>query len=73
MPEGFWAAVRMMSSAALPAALFGLGGVLYRYRPEGEARAIAMCCCISLLLHPAVTFGLGKLFALSVARCARPW
>ncbi|WP_313349879.1 AEC family transporter [Paracoccus sp. (in: a-proteobacteria)] len=67
MPEGFWAAVSMMSSAALPAALFGLGGVLYRYRPEGEVRAIAMCCCISLLLHPAVTFGLGKLFALSVA------
>ncbi|SMG09484.1 AEC family transporter [Paracoccus sp. J56] len=67
MPDGFWAAVTMMSSAALPAALFGLGGILYRYRPEGEMRAIALCCFGSLLLHPAVTFGLGKLFALSIA------
>ncbi|WP_199260141.1 AEC family transporter [Paracoccus binzhouensis] len=67
MPEGFWGAARMMSSAALPAALFGLGGILYRYRPEGEARAIALCCAASLLLHPAVTFGLSKLFGLGVA------
>ncbi|RDW12280.1 AEC family transporter [Paracoccus thiocyanatus] len=67
LPQGFWAAVKMMSNAALPAALFGLGGVLYRYRPEGEARAIALCCGASLLLHPAVTFGLGKLFALNLA------
>ncbi|MBP8931225.1 MAG: AEC family transporter, partial [Paracoccus sp.] len=63
----FWAAVKMMASAALPAALFALGGVLYRYRPEGEARAIVLCCVASLLLHPGVTFGLGKLFGLSVA------
>ncbi len=67
MPEGFWGAVDMMSRAALPAALFGLGGVLYRYRPEGEMRAILICCIASLILHPVVTFGLGKLFGLSVA------
>lgn len=66
MPEGFWGAVEMMASAALPAALFGLGGVLYRYRPEGEMRAILMCCAASLILHPVVTFGLGKLFGLSM-------
>ena len=29
----------MMARAALPAALFGLGGVLTRYRPEGDMRA----------------------------------
>jgi malonate transporter len=34
-------AVKMMASAALPSALFALGGILYRYRPEGETRAIA--------------------------------
>lgn len=68
MPEGFWGAVKMMASAALPAALFGLGGVLYRYRPEGEMRAIALCCLASLILHPAVTFGLGKVFGLDVAQ-----
>lgn len=68
MPQGFWGAVDMMSRAALPAALFGLGGVLYRYRPEGEMRAIALCCGASLLLHPAIAFGLGKLFGLDVAQ-----
>lgn len=67
MPESFWAAVGMISSAALPAALFGLGGILYRYRPEGDKSAIAMCCAISLILHPAIVFGLGSAFGLDVA------
>lgn len=64
MPEGFWAASDMMARAALPAALFGLGGVLHRYRPEGDSTAIAICCACSLVLHPTVTFGLGHLFHL---------
>lgn len=64
MPEGFWAAADMMARAALPSALFGLGGVLYRYRPEGDATAIAMCCICSLVIHPATTFALGSLFEL---------
>ncbi len=57
-------ALDLMVRAALPAALFGLGGVLVRYRPEGDARAIAFVCAISLVLHPAVTWGLGRAFAL---------
>ncbi|MBT8412168.1 MAG: AEC family transporter [Octadecabacter sp.] len=52
-------AVDLMVRAALPAALFGLGGVLFRYRPEGDMRAILYVCAVSLLLHPAVVFGLG--------------
>lgn len=66
MPAGFWAAAEMMASAALPSALFGLGGVLYRYRPEGDGRAIALCCACSLVLHPTITYGLGHLFNLPV-------
>ncbi|WP_299703615.1 AEC family transporter [uncultured Tateyamaria sp.] len=50
--------------AALPTALFALGGVLIQYKPEGDARVIAMVCAISLLIHPAITFTLGN--ALSV-------
>ncbi|GGX55091.1 malonate transporter [Tateyamaria omphalii] len=50
--------------AALPTALFALGGVLIQYKPEGDARVIAMVCAISLILHPAITFTLGS--ALSV-------
>ena len=60
-------ALDLMIRAAIPAALFGLGGVLYRYRPEGDAATIAMVVCISLIVHPAVTFGLGHALGLTTA------
>ena len=53
-------ALALMIRAALPAALVGLGGVLYRYRPEGDAGVIAMICGISLILHPAIAWTLGS-------------
>lgn len=49
-------AIDMMVRAALPAALFGLGGVLVRYRPEGDLKAIGMVCAISLVAHPAISW-----------------
>ncbi|QUS34934.1 AEC family transporter [Falsirhodobacter algicola] len=52
--------VAMMMRAALPAALFGLGGVLYRYRPEGDAKIIAMVCVLSLVVHPGLAFLIGR-------------
>ena len=55
----------LMVRAALPAALFGLGGVLVRYRPEGDVRTIAFVCALSLVLHPAITWGLGRALSLS--------
>ncbi|MCV2868313.1 AEC family transporter [Defluviimonas sp. WL0002] len=67
MPEPVMAGVGMMARAALPAALFGLGGVLVRYRPEGDTKTILMVCVLSLAVHPAITWGLGRhVFALSV-------
>ena len=67
LPGVVWAAIDMMVLAAIPAALFGLGGVLLRYRPEGDMRTIAMVCALSLLVHPAITYGLGRFgFGLSV-------
>ena len=60
LPTSLWAAIDMIARAALPAALFGLGGVLYRYRPEGDGRAITMVTVLSLILHPAVTYALGR-------------
>jgi len=56
MPEVITDGVDLLARAALPSALFGLGGVLYRYRPEGDLKTIAMVCVISLVLHPAVSF-----------------
>lgn len=58
-------AVALMIQAALPAALFGLGGVLVQYRPEGDGRTIAFLCAISLVLHPTVTLAMGSLLGLS--------
>ncbi len=63
-PGFFWSAVDLMARSAIPAALFGLGGVLFRYRPEGDKVTIAMICLASLVLHPAITWLLGtKVFS----------
>jgi len=55
-----------MTRAALPAALFGLGGVLYRYRPEGDMRTILFVVAVSLLLHPIIVWFLGRGVGLNV-------
>lgn len=60
LPHVLTDAVDMMSRAALPAALFGLGGVLVRYRPEGDIRVIAFVVAMSLILHPTITWLLGR-------------
>lgn len=60
LPAVFTDAVDLMVRAALPAALFGLGGVLYRYRPEGDMRTILFVVAVSLVLHPLIVWGLAK-------------
>jgi len=55
----------MMIRAALPAALFGLGGVLYRYRPEGDIRTIVFVCAMSMIVHPVVVYVFGSISGLS--------
>lgn len=59
-------ALDMLGRAGIPAALFGLGGVLYRYRPEGDLRTIGFVILVSLVLHPVVVWFLGKALGLSV-------
>jgi malonate transporter and related proteins len=59
-------ALDLIARAALPAALFGLGGVLYRYRPEGDLRTIFYVVAVALLLHPAIVWVLGMRFGLGV-------
>lgn len=67
MPIVLTDALDLMVRAALPAALFGLGGVLYRYRPEGDMRTIMYVVAVSLLLHPAIVWGLAQAGGLGVA------
>ena len=57
-------ALSLIVRAALPAALFEVGGVLIQYKPEGDMKTIAMVCCIGLFLHPAIVWAMGS--ALSV-------
>lgn len=58
------AALDMMANAALPAALFGLGGVLTRYAIRASLAEAGMITTLSLVLHPAIVWGLAHLFAL---------
>lgn len=58
LPSFAGSAVEMMARSGIPAALFGLGGVLFRYRPEGDRATIAMVCASSLIIHPATAYGL---------------
>jgi malonate transporter and related proteins len=65
LPGVVTSAVDMMVKAAIPAALFGLGGVLLRYRPEGDMKTIAYLSLLTLIIHPAITFGLGHALGLN--------
>jgi malonate transporter len=59
-------AFSLVVRAALPVALFSLGGVLIQYKPEGDKLAILMVCMIGLILHPALVWTFGT--SLSVPR-----
>jgi malonate transporter len=52
-------ALSLVVRAALPAALFSLGGILIQYKPEGDKLAILMVCMIALVLHPALVWSFG--------------
>ena len=67
LPGPFVTGIDLMAEAALPAALFGLGGVLVRYKPEGDLKTILMVCAISLVAHPALVFATGTALALDQA------
>lgn len=67
LPKAILDGAHMIAQTALPAALFGMGGVLYQYRPEGDFGPIAWVVGISLLIHPAIVWMLGQIWNLSVS------
>ena len=67
LPDTAQSAVDMMARAALPAALFGLGGVLTRYAVSDTIGEAAMISSLSLFLHPSLTFALCLWFDVSEA------
>ena len=60
LTKSIQASIDMITAVALPAALFGMGGILYQYRPEGDIGPITMVCLVSLLVHPAIVWITGK-------------
>ena len=65
LAKSIQASIDMITAVALPAALFGMGGILYQYRPEGDIGPITMVCLVSLLIHPAIVWIAGLNLALS--------
>ncbi|WP_158967812.1 AEC family transporter [Chachezhania sediminis] len=61
LPVAFTDGLQLVASAALPGALFALGGILVRYKLEGDLRTVAFICFCSLMLHPALVYLLGSL------------
>ena len=58
LPEALTSSVDIIARAALPAALFGLGGTLSRYSLKesiGEASSIS---AVSLMLHPGISLAI---------------
>lgn len=68
LPRALASGVDLIVQAALPTALFGLGGILAQYRPEGDWKTVLMICVIALVVHPAIALGAGT--ALSLERDA---
>ena len=67
MPQVVIDALDLMVRAALPAALFGLGGVLYQYRPEGDLLTIGFVIGVSLIIRPALVWIFGSAAGLDQA------
>ncbi len=56
LPQVFTSAIDIISNAALPIALFGLGGVLTRYKFTHSLGEVGTVSAFSLLVHPLLTF-----------------
>lgn len=66
VPVSLGDAMDMVARAALPCALFAVGGVLVQYKLEGDWRLIGMICVVTLAIHPGLTWIFGTMGNLSV-------
>ena len=72
IPSSIWNGLSIIKDAALPTALFALGGTLYQYRPEGDGLTICFIIFVSIILHPAIVYfaGMNLLLNLEQLRSA---
>jgi predicted permease len=66
IPSPIWNSLSIIKNAALPTALFALGGALYQYRPAGDGLTICFIIFVSIILHPALVYFAGISSPLSV-------
>ena len=59
IPSPIWNSLSIIKNAALPTALFALGGALYQYRPAGDGLTICFIIFVSIILHPALVYFAG--------------
>jgi malonate transporter len=64
LPEPVTAAVNIVAASGLPAALFGMGGALTRYALRHDINVASLVVVLSLLVQPALAWGLASMFAL---------
>lgn len=55
LPQVLISAVDILSNAALPVALFGLGGILTRYQFRADLTQVVSIASSSLIIHPLLT------------------
>ncbi len=60
LPEPVASALEMLAAATLPAALFGIGAALTRYRMRAEASEALMVSVLLLLVHPGIAWVLSQ-------------
>ncbi len=60
VPNVIIEAIDLMIRAALPTAIFGLGGILARYKIEGDVGPVLMICILMLVVQPTITWGLAQ-------------
>jgi len=56
LPEPLLSAIDLIARVALPAALFGLGGMLTRYAMRASLGGSALISLLSLVVHPLLAF-----------------
>lgn len=61
LPGALASAVDIISRAALPVALFGLGGTLTRYSLKASIGEASMVSALSLVLHPGISLAVCRL------------
>ncbi len=67
LPAYVWSPIEMMVSAALPTALFALGGILVRYRLADRLGETCLVLVLKLFVHPSIAYLLAtQVFDLSI-------